>query len=108
MSIMELTKDNYEKEVLNSEKPVLLDFWGPTCRPCMAMHPSLEIINTNYGERIKVAKVNAEKEQDLFSIFKVQGVPTLLILKNGKIADRKTGYQQTSQLKEWVEQHIGQ
>jgi len=103
MAVVDVTTSSYEAEVVQTEKLVLVDFWTPTCRPCKAMQPILKQIDASLGEKVKVVKVNAEAEPELVKKYEVQGVPTCLLVKEGKILDRKTGYLQPSQLKSWVE-----
>ena len=106
MAIAEINMEQFETEVLQSEKVVVLDFFGPTCRPCKAMLPSLELVNNSYEGKVKVVKINAEKEAGLVQTYEVQGVPTLLLFKQGSLQDRKTGFLQASQIKEWVGKYV--
>lgn len=90
---MEITvnKDNFEQEVINSEIPVLVDFWATWCGPCRMIAPILEeIANENVG-KIKVAKINVDEEMELAMQFKIEAIPTLLIFKNGEIVNKSLG-----------------
>ena len=91
MAIVTLTKDNFEQEVLKSEKPVLVDFWAAWCGPCKMLSP---IVDEIAGERsdIKVGKVNVDEESALAVQFKVASIPTLILFKNGQIAGQSVGY----------------
>lgn len=90
MPAININKTNFQNEVLNSEKPVLLDFWAPWCGPCRMVGPLLEEIA---GERpdIKVAKVNVDEEQELARQFRVMSIPTLAVVKNGEVVNRSVG-----------------
>ena len=90
MSVMHITKDNFREEVLDSEKPVLLDFWAPWCGPCRMVAPILEEIAEERPD-IKVAKVNVDEEEELASQFRVMSIPTLLVMKDGEIVNQSVG-----------------
>ena len=90
MSVMHITKDNFREEVLDSEKPVLLDFWAPWCGPCRMVTPILEEIAEERPD-IKVAKVNVDEEEELASQFRVMSIPTLLVMKDGEIVNQSVG-----------------
>lgn len=90
MSAHIITNENYAQEVLNSDKPVLLDFWAPWCAPCRMVLPIVEEIA---GERsdIKVGKVNVDEEMALARQFKVMSIPTLVVMRNGQVVKKTTG-----------------
>ena len=90
MSVMHITKDNFREEVMDSEKPVLLDFWAPWCGPCRMVAPILEEIAEERPD-IKVAKVNVDEEEELASQFRVMSIPTLLVMKDGEIVNQSVG-----------------
>ena len=91
MSIIEVTRDDFEHEVLHSEAPVVLDFWGPQCGPCLAMMPGVEALGEKYAGRIKVVKVEAPKNRRLCLSLKVLSLPTYLFYKGGEEVDRLSG-----------------
>ena len=88
---IELNRDNYESEVLGSKEPVMVDFWGPQCRPCLALMPAVEQLEKDYAGRLKVAKVNATQNRMLCAKLRVLGLPTYLFYKNGNEVNRLTG-----------------
>jgi thioredoxin 1 len=89
--MLEVSSENFAQEVLQSEKPVLVDFWGPRCAPCLALMPQVEKLETTYGDKIKVVKVDASKNRRLCLELKVLGLPTYLFYKNGQGVGRMTG-----------------
>ena len=88
---LELNRDNYEGEVFQSKEPVLVDFWGPQCRPCLALMPAVERLEETYAGKIKVAKVNAAENRMLCARLRVMGLPTYLVYKDGNEINRLTG-----------------
>jgi thioredoxin 1 len=91
MSVLKITKDNFEQEVTNSDKPVLLDFWASWCGPCRMVGPIVEEIAEETVDSVKVGKVNVDEEQELAQTFNVSSIPTLVVMKNGKIAQSAVG-----------------
>lgn len=90
MSVINLTKENFEAEVMNSEKPVLIDFWAAWCGPCQMVSPIVDAIGEERSD-IKVCKVNVDEQGSLAAQFQVLSIPTLLVVKNGKITNRAVG-----------------
>ena len=88
---VDLNRDNYENEVLQSEVPVMVDFWGPQCRPCLALMPTVERLEREYAGKIKVAKVNAAENRMLCARLRVLGLPSYLLYKDGNEVKRLTG-----------------
>ena len=92
MSEMNITKNNFEQEVLHSDKPVLIDFWAPWCGPCRMLSPVISEIAEEYGDKIKVCKVNVDESPDLAAKFGIMSIPALLLFKGGELAAQKIGY----------------
>jgi len=90
MKVLHINKDNFHKEVLNSDKPVLLDFFASWCGPCRMVGPILEEI-AQEREDIKVCKVNIDEQPELASRFRVMSIPTLMVMKDGQIIDQSIG-----------------
>ena len=84
MSVLTITKDNFESEVLKSEKPVLLDFFATWCGPCRVLSPIIDAIAEEHDE-IKVGKINIDEEPELATTFEVMSVPTVFVIKNGEV-----------------------
>ena len=91
MSVNHVTKENYRKEVLESTKPVLLDFWASWCGPCRMLSPVVEAVAEERPD-IKVCKINVDEEQELAMQFNVSSNPTLVLMKDGRVADRSVGF----------------
>lgn len=92
MNEVRLTKNNFKDEVLNSNIPVLVDFWATWCGPCRMVAPIVEEIADEYDGRIKVGKVNVDEEPELSMQFRVASIPTLMVFKNGKLVNTAVGY----------------
>ncbi|EFV01083.1 thioredoxin [Pseudoramibacter alactolyticus ATCC 23263] len=90
MSVVTLTKDNFESEVLQSNKPVLVDFWASWCGPCKMVSPLVDEIAEEHDE-VKVGKINVDEESELAQQFQIMSIPTLLVFKDGEIAQRQVG-----------------
>ena len=92
MNEVRLTKNNFKDEVLNSNIPVLVDFWATWCGPCRMVAPIVEEIADEYDGRIKVGKVNVDEEPELAMQFRVASIPTLMVFKNGQLINTAVGY----------------
>ena len=90
MSVNHIDKNNFRNEVMESDKPVLLDFWAPWCMPCRMVGPVLEEI-AKERQDIKVGKINVDEEPELASQFQIMSIPTLLVIKDGKIKNHSVG-----------------
>ena len=97
MSVINVTKESFQTEVLNSDKPVLLDFWATWCGPCRMVGPILEEIAAERSD-IKVCKVNVDEQPDLASQFRVMSIPTLMVVKNGQVVSQSVGAKPKNQI----------
>lgn len=91
MSVINLTSENFEKEVLKEEKPILIDFWAAWCGPCKMMGPVVEQIAEDTRDTAKVCKLNIDEELNLATKYNVMSIPTFILLKNGKEVERMIG-----------------
>ena len=98
MAEITITQDNFENEVLKSDKPVLLDFWAPWCGPCRMLSPIIAQIAEKYAGQVKVGKVNVDEEPELASAFQVTGIPMVAVMKEGKVAGTSVGYRPMEQI----------
>ena len=93
MKVIHVDKQNFQNEVMESDKPVLLDFWAPWCMPCRMVGPVLEEIAEERSD-IKVGKINVDEQPELAGEFQVMSIPTLVVIKNGKIVNHSVGAMQ--------------
>ncbi len=105
---VDVSTDTFEQEVAKSDQPVLVDFWGPSCAPCLALLPHVEELVESYGGKLKLAKVDASKNRRLCLNLKVLGLPTFLVYKDGEEVERLGGQElKIGEIKEAVEKVLG-
>lgn len=97
---VKLSNENFNKEVLNSEKPVLVDFWATWCGPCKMIAPIISEISKEFNNKVKVGKVNVDEEKELAIKYGISSIPTLVIFKDGKIAKTLIGFRPKEEIKE--------
>ena len=97
MTAITINKDNFQEEVLNSDKPVLLDFWASWCGPCRMVSPVVDEIAKERPD-IKVGKNNVDEQEELASQFRIMSIPTLMVIKNGQIVKQSMGAQPKNQI----------
>lgn len=98
--ILEIDDGNFDAEVLQSEKPVLVDFWAPWCGPCKAIAPIVEELATTYGDQVKFAKCNVDDNPVTPGKYGIRAIPTLIFFKGGNVADQITGMVAKTKLEE--------
>lgn len=91
MKMIEITKDTFEKEVLNSDKPVFLDFWAPWCGFCTQLMPTVEKLSADYADKIKFGKINIDEEPELAQKFGVMSIPVTMVVENGQLKSKLLG-----------------
>jgi thioredoxin 1 len=98
-NIIQLTQENFAREVLQSATPVLVDFWAEWCGPCKAIAPILDELAGEYDGRVKIGKVNIDNQQELAAQYSVRAIPTLLLFRAGEVADQIVGLRSKRDLK---------
>ena len=100
---MNLTEGNFCGEVLQADKPVLVEFWASWCLPCKAMDPLIDRIEKEYDGRIKIGKINVDQNPKIAAEYSIRGVPAFILFKSGQILDRKVAAQSDKQLRQMIE-----
>lgn len=103
---VKVNDENFKKEVLESELPCLIDFWAEWCMPCHMVAPTVETIAKEYKGRLKVCKLNVDEASKTASNYGIMSIPTLVIFKNGKVADKVIGVVSKSELEATIKPHI--
>ncbi len=98
--ILDITKSNFEQEILKSDKRAIVDFWAEWCNPCKMMHPVLEQLDKDLGDSIKVGKINIDNDPELAAKFGVMSIPTFIVFENGTMINSIVGVQTLEKLKE--------
>lgn len=93
-----LTAENFEKEVMNTDKPVMIDFWASWCGPCRMLGPVISEIAEEYSDKAKICKVNVDEQQALAAKFNIASIPTVVVMKNGKLVKTSVGVKPKRQL----------
>jgi len=102
----QVTDSSFQADVLGADGPVVVDFWAEWCGPCKQIAPALEEISAEMGDRVTIAKINIDDNPETPSNYGVRGIPTLMLFKNGEVADTKVGALPKNQLQQWIEQNL--
>lgn len=89
--MIEVNKENFESEVLQADQPVIVDFWGPSCQPCLKLMPEVEALSETYGDKVKIVKLNSAENRRVCINHRVMGLPAFLVFKDGKEVKRIAG-----------------
>jgi len=106
-NMLTLTDSTFDREVLNSDVPVLVDFWAEWCGPCRMMEPTIEAIAADYAGKVKVGKLNVDDNGATAMRFNIRGIPTLLLFKGGKVVDQRVGAVGKSEVQKMLDAHLG-
>lgn len=104
--VLELTDANFEEEVLNSEQPVLVDFWATWCQPCLMLAPTIEQLAEEHKGSVKVGKLDTDNNRDVASRFGITGLPTVMIFKGGQPVGAVTGFRGKEHFDELIQQAV--
>jgi thioredoxin 1 len=103
MGTSPVTDASFESDVINSDTPVVVDFWAEWCGPCKQIGPALEELSSELGDKVKIVKLNVDENPNAASRYGVRGIPTLLVFKDGQVASSKVGAAPKSALQQWIE-----
>ena len=106
MAELKITDKNFNKEVLLSKQPVLIDFWAPWCAPCRMMNPVIEQLAAEYAGKVKVGKINVDEEAELAQTFRVMSIPTIVLIKDGKVVKQVVGVSSKIELEAMLQKSI--
>jgi len=105
-SILHISDQNFEQEVIQSDIPVLVDYWAEWCGPCKMIAPVLDELSSEYAGRLKIAKLNVDENQSIPAKFGIRGIPTLMLFKQGQVEATKVGALSKSQLTAFLDSHL--
>lgn len=103
---METTQKETFRDVINGEKPVLIDFTAEWCGPCKMMKPILQELHDKMGNSVRILKIDVDRNREVANAFEISGVPTLILFKKGKVVWRQSGVMQTKQLQQVIQPHL--
>jgi len=106
-NVLEVSDAQFEAEVKKAGTPVLVDFWAPWCGPCRALAPIIEEIATDYTGKLKVVKVNTDENLETAQAYRISGIPTLIVFKDGEPVEQLVGNHKKSTLTEVIDKHVG-
>ena len=106
MGIKQVSADSFETDVLKSDAPVLVDYWAEWCGPCKMIAPILDEVSKDYSDKLQVAKVNVDDNQEIASKYGIRGIPTLMLFRNGAVVATKVGALSKSQLTAFLDSNL--
>ena len=106
MSIKQVSNDSFDADVLKAEAPVLVDYWAEWCGPCKMIAPILDEVSRDYAEKLNVAKVNVDENQEIATKYGIRGIPTLMLFRNGAVVATKVGALSKSQLTAFLDSNL--
>jgi thioredoxin 1 len=105
--VSEITDSNFETEVLQSDKPVLVDFWAVWCGPCKALTPTIEALAEKYNGSVRIVKIDVDENPSVTNRYGIRGMPTLILFKNGREEERVLGAVSRDALSKMIDKHVG-
>lgn len=104
-NVLNVTQDSFESTVLQADKPVLVDFWAEWCGPCKMVAPVLDELAGEIGDQVQIAKVNVDENNELAAQYQVSSIPTMILFKDGEVADRVIGAMPKASIQQFLESH---
>jgi thioredoxin 1 len=105
--IIEVTDSSFDQDVLKSEQPVLVDFWAAWCQPCRAIAPIVDELAQHYQGKVKIGKMDVDRNNATPMRYKVTGIPTLLVFKGGQVVEQLVGYRPKEAIQQALDKHVG-
>lgn len=104
--VMTITKENFDQEVLKSDKPVLVDFWASWCGPCRMVAPIIDELASEYDGKAKLGKVNVDEQGELAAKFRIMSIPSIILFKNGQIAEKVVGARSKADFAQLIDKNL--
>ncbi len=106
MAVTVLTESNWQAEVINSDKPVVVDFWAPWCGPCRIIAPIVEELAMEMGDKVKFGKLNTDENPNIAMRYGIRAIPTIMLFKSGEVVDTRIGVQPKEALRQMINSHL--